>query len=206
MLEKKTKNKKDKCFPSPLRGTEPAPSSVLNTGFRGWKPLWVSKRPRSALSVWLSSTQERFQPLELELGGPSGGLLGFRAGWGHPTTTRTSFRFCPGVSLPGCPSKMPAFLAGQSCRSPGTPLRGRLSSHSPHREGGEEGGLQGGPEALHCPETGRGTPAGQMEATCYGSLGWKASRELVTARGLCARPLQAPAKWLLTIASDGFGR
>lgn len=46
--------------------------------------------------------------------GPSGGLLGFRAGWGCPTTTSTSFRFCPAVSLPGCPSKMPAFRAGQS--------------------------------------------------------------------------------------------
>ena len=108
------KKKKDKCFPSPLRGIEPALSSVLNTGFRGRKPLWVSKHPCSALSVWLNSTQERFQPLTLELGGPSGGLLGFRAGWEHLTTTSTSFRFCPGVSLPGCTSKMPAFLAGQS--------------------------------------------------------------------------------------------
>ena len=43
MLGKKTK--KDKCFPSPLCGTEPAPSSVLNTGFQGWKPLWVSSLP-----------------------------------------------------------------------------------------------------------------------------------------------------------------
>lgn len=110
------KKQKRQNFPSPLRGTEPAPSSVLNTGFWGWKPLWVSNAsPLSFVCVARFYTGERFQPLELKLGGPSGGLLGFRAGMGAPTTTtRTSFRFCPGVSLLDALPRCQPFLLGRA--------------------------------------------------------------------------------------------
>ena len=203
LLGKKTK--KNKCFSSLLCGTEPAPSSVLNTGFQGWKPLWVSKRPCSALSVWLDSTQERFQPLTLELGGLSGGLLGFRAGWEHPTTTSTSFRFCPDVSLPGCTSKMPApWRNWVQCRSPGTPLSGRLPMPLTEK-GAKRGACRVGLEPCTAQKQ-RGTSAGQMEATCLWQFGTEDQQGIGDCPGCLCQALQALAKWLLITALDGFGR
>ena len=52
----------------------------------------------------------------------------------------------------------------------------------------------------------RGTPAGQMEATCLWHFGTEDQQGTSDCPGCLCQALQALAKWLLIIALDGFGR